>query len=333
MKPNLTVLAALVAFAATPALAQDCPEGQRLFEHAAGETCIPENPQRIASLHRLTATLTLMDLGAMDRIVASEGHPTEDAYFSDLVSSLLDIDLQDTDITFYGWEVDLERLAALEPDLIIARPWDTEIYDQLGQIAPMISLPIDVDFLDYMGIIADAGGVEAEYDAARAAYEARIETVRLRIPNAPEIEVAVIYADDSEIGLYNNFYALTQVLDDLGFSRRDVVDEAFLGFEGAYDHATSVPISAERIDIIDADILFAAYWYPWTDEKPGRNFIRDNLDAQVPGFCQFLEVCEARQIVYFDAAETYSGSFASLHAAIDLIEQHVANRDLVQVIE
>jgi len=274
-----------------------------------------------------------MELGAPDRIVASEGHPTEDAYFEDLVTSLLGVDLNETGITRYGWEVDLEALAALDPDLIIARPWDTEIYDRLGQIAPMMSLPIDVDFLDYMGIIADAGGVSAEYDAAREAYEAQIETVRSRIPNATEIEVAVIYADASEIGLYDNFYALSQVLDDLGIARRDAVDAAFLGFEGAYDHATSTAISAERIDIIDADILFAAYWYPWTDDKPGREFIRDNLEAQVPGFCQFLQVCAARQIIYFDAAETYAGSFASLHAAIDLVEQHIANRDLVQIIE
>jgi iron complex transport system substrate-binding protein len=333
-RPLLAALALAAApLAAAPALAQDCFEGQRPFSHAAGETCIPEEPQRIVSLHRITATLTLMDLGATDRIVASEGDPTDDAFFEDLVSSLLGIDVTETGITFYGWEPDLELLASLDPDLIIARPSDTEIYDQLSLIAPMISLPIDWDFLDYLGIIADAGGVAEAYEVARKEYEARIETVRARVPDASEIEVAVIYAEDGEIGLYDNFYALTQALDDLGFVRRDVIDEAFFGFEGAYDHATSVPLSPERIDIIDADILFAAYWYPWTDDKPGRDFIRDNLDALVPGFCAFLRVCEARQIVYFDAAETYAGSFASLHAAIDLVEQHVANRDLVQIIE
>lgn len=34
----------------TPAIAQNCAEGQRLFDHAAGETCTPEDPQRIVTL-------------------------------------------------------------------------------------------------------------------------------------------------------------------------------------------------------------------------------------------------------------------------------------------
>lgn len=43
-----------------PALALECDEGMRAFEHMEGETCIPATPQRIvATRHDSLALLTV----------------------------------------------------------------------------------------------------------------------------------------------------------------------------------------------------------------------------------------------------------------------------------
>lgn len=58
------LLFTLAATIAAPAIAQDCAEGQRAFEHALGATCIPEAPQRIASLRDDAITPVLLEIGA-----------------------------------------------------------------------------------------------------------------------------------------------------------------------------------------------------------------------------------------------------------------------------
>jgi len=133
MKRLLTTLAALAAFA-TPAYAQDCAEGQRAHAHSAGTTCVPERPERIISLHDLTITLPLVELGLTDRIVGSMGRLEDGAPEPTMstVPDLFGVDFDTTGIAFLGvWEYDLEAIAALQPDLIIGRPSEDAIYSQL----------------------------------------------------------------------------------------------------------------------------------------------------------------------------------------------------------
>ena len=65
------VLAGLT-LAAGPALALDCEAGFRPFAHSGGETCIPENPQRIVTLQDQNVLLPLLELGV--KPVASTGN-------------------------------------------------------------------------------------------------------------------------------------------------------------------------------------------------------------------------------------------------------------------
>ncbi|MGR3491224.1 MAG: hypothetical protein ACU0DW_04130 [Shimia sp.] len=62
MRLTLAALAALIF--STPAVAQDCAEGQRAFEHAMGETCIPAQPQRIVAPRHNSEATPLIDIGA-----------------------------------------------------------------------------------------------------------------------------------------------------------------------------------------------------------------------------------------------------------------------------
>lgn len=63
-RSDLTVVvAALVLGFSGSAIALECTDGMRPFEHAAGVDCIPQNPQRIVTLQDQNGLLPLMELG------------------------------------------------------------------------------------------------------------------------------------------------------------------------------------------------------------------------------------------------------------------------------
>lgn len=333
----MRLLATLVILAICPlgALAQDCAEGERLFAHHAGETCIPEAPQRIVTLHDLTLTLPLVELGLTERIVGSMGRLYDGMTSPELgtVNYLTGVDFGNSGIAFVGmWEYDLEAIAALGPDLIIGRPNNIDIHDRLSAIAPTVLPGVDRPFLDYLEEIARLGGAEDAFAAHRARYEARIEGLRAAVEAPGEIDVAILHASPDWVAVYDDFYALSQVMDDLGLSRPEAVEALFAGDTGAYDHATSKDISAEAMLMADADLLILPYWF----DEQGRSTpaeVRAGMEAVLPGWCGFFRACAERQVVYLEATEVYSGSFASLDAALDVVEAHVAGRDLVQILE
>ncbi len=130
----------LALLAATPARALDCPEGQRPFADAVTTQCIPAAPQRIVSMHDMTITLTLLELGAP--VVGSMGRLDEagDAYMRG-VDLVLGTDFESSGIVNIGaWDtLDYEAIARLAPDLIIGlSPWDEEYAGRLARIAPTV---------------------------------------------------------------------------------------------------------------------------------------------------------------------------------------------------
>ncbi len=109
----------------------------RAVTHALGQTTIPGQPQRIVVLNQYS----LLDyLLAVDiKPVGSTGDAAADCPFGVwLCSRTAGVEMVgDTE------EPDLERIAALKPDLILSNPWQEDIYPKLGQIAPTVAVPLD----------------------------------------------------------------------------------------------------------------------------------------------------------------------------------------------
>lgn len=207
---RIAYIAATLAFA-SPAFALDCDDGFHAFTHAAGETCIPNDPQRIVSLHDLSITLPLVELGEADQIVGSQGRTdTTGQPFLRGVKDVFDVSFDNSDIAFVG--VDAEAIAALSPDLIIGRaPFDVDSYDNYSQIAPTVL--IDLNNLDYFGrlsAIADIAGETAQFNRKAEQYDASITEVRRLIPNPEDITVSFIMpnARSGTIEIYDDYYAL-----------------------------------------------------------------------------------------------------------------------------
>lgn len=113
---------------------EDASGQTRTIEHWAGTTEVPAKPQRVVTLDNTIAAglvyLGLTPAGAANEIDVQLGE----------VRELLPEDLDVGDIEEVGssTEANLEAIAAIDPDMIIASDFEEEIYDQLSGIAPTV---------------------------------------------------------------------------------------------------------------------------------------------------------------------------------------------------
>jgi len=150
------------------------------------------------------------------------------------------------------------------------------------------------------------------------------------IEDPGSIDIAVLYSEPGWNGIYDTFYALTQVADDLGLGQADAVGALFDGTEEVIDHATSKEIGVEAIQAADADLTFLPYWAE--DGARGTPAaVRAGMEAVLPGWCDFFRACAADQVVIFEATPVYAVSFASFDAAIALFEAELVGRELTQI--
>ncbi|SFQ59159.1 iron complex transport system substrate-binding protein [Amycolatopsis arida] len=154
-------------------------------------------------------------------------------------------------------EFNVERIAALEPDLIIAQysGMKKEQYDTLSQLAPVVAQPKGHDdyaapWQDMARPIGRALGQRARMDELIAEIERRFARVRAEHPEFAE-RTAVV-ADSFEPGAYVAF-ARTDLkallLTELGFRFPPAVDALVRPGQNVAE------FSAERLDLLDVDRL------------------------------------------------------------------------------
>lgn len=317
MKLKLLALAATVS--ATPVFALDCVEGMRAFTHEAGETCIHVNPQRIVALNDQILTVPLYEMGAA--VVGSSGRiGADDQIFMRGGMDTLGIDFHNTDITFVGAGdgLDLEAIAGLEPDLIIALPYtDAGIIEKLGEIAPTPVIDeTELGFEGTLRALADLSGRSENFEARFALYQASLERTKAFIGNPEDITIATIFSFPSgeKMTTYRTgLGAYTRVVDDLGFQLVDLVKDI---------DETRISLSPEVIQGLDADFIFGFYRF---SDTASPEIIFGAYEVFVPGFCQALEACRNNQVVLLPSY-TFGGTMKSLETALELIESHVAAR-------
>ena len=312
----------VLGLAALPAIAQEV----RVFEAGNGAVEIPAAPQRIVSLHDLSITLPLVELGATDRIVGSHGRVAEDGTpYIRAVNELYEVDYGNSDIEFVGVfdAIDLESIALLEPDLIIGRAGnDDALLANLQKIAPTILIDFNnVDYFERMRAVADAGGVLAEYDRRLAKFEALIAESQRLIPNAADISVSLIqpWPLEGYINGARTYYALSEVLDAIGFAKPDVIAELTTA-DGDF--------SPEFLPELDADFIISTY-ETTSSAQASPDLIRAGFEKLVPGYCAVLHACRSNQLIILPRSPIYSASFKSLETANQHILTHVAGRPFI----
>ncbi|MEU3471363.1 iron-siderophore ABC transporter substrate-binding protein [Rhodococcus sp. NPDC006774] len=215
-----------------------------------GDVEVPADPQRVVALGWSDAETALAlgvePVGASDWLgVGGNGlGPWVDESY-------------DTDPTIVGtFDVDLESVAALAPDLIL---WtrstnDEAVYDQLSDIAPTVAAPPGTDVAygttwdGQTEIVAEALGKVDEGTKLVDDTQALIDDTIAANPEFADKTVAVGTLYSGQIGAYVRGDTRVDFLESLGMTNTPAIQN--LAEPGAF----SIELSEENVAALDADL-------------------------------------------------------------------------------
>ena len=307
----------------TSAMAQET----RLFVDGQGhEVQIPVKPQRIVSLRGEQFTAPLVELGAP--IVGStgeilrginDGKPViRGAY--DLFHTTFD----NSGITFVGTpqQPDVERIAALRPDLILVPDFAAENYSRYAAVAPTVVINIwSTTARERYHQIADAAGLLDEFEQRAAVFDFHMQAARNLIARSDldpkNISVAVAEVQNNGFRIYKNYGALTFVLDALGFAKPAIIENM---------DGERLDLSPEQVQSIDADFLVSTYS---EDRYADPDQLRANWDRLIPGWNVILHAPRNNQHILISREKMRALSFRAMEELLAIYVSNIVTRQFV----
>ncbi|ASC71748.1 putative siderophore-binding lipoprotein YfiY [Halomicronema hongdechloris C2206] len=222
----------------------------RTVEHAMGTTQVPETPQRMITLGTFTTeALLAIDTPPIGAVARPEAYLKEQ--------------LQGTESIGYR-RPDLEKVLALQPDLILGSTSLEEIYTQASQIAPTVLFEFDTsgDWKEIFASVGQAINRSERVEAVMDEYRDRLATFKERMGDRlNQLEVSMVRVYPGYFELYQEDIFAGTILLDAGLSR----PPSQRGGQPVQR------ISKEQLHLADGDVIFL-----WTD---GDNF-ESKQDAQ-----------------------------------------------------
>ncbi|PIG93004.1 iron-siderophore ABC transporter substrate-binding protein [Gloeocapsopsis sp. IPPAS B-1203] len=231
-------------------------------QHIAGETCVPRQPQRVVALDSVTLEY-LLSLGIRPIGAVSS------AFAADLQQDLTGVaDIGSTD------EPNLEKILALQPDLIVGIDYYQTIYSQSSQIAPTILYEVEHSgkwneiFLNFAQMLQKGEVAQQVMNN----YYTRLEQFKQQMGerlNNTEISVVRIYPNQINLYLKDSFCGT--ILQDAGLPRPPAQAIAADEAQKQFGNPIQTSISRELLVQADGDVMFM-----WT----GENTIEADQQAQ-----------------------------------------------------
>lgn len=267
----------------------------RTIQHALGETCVPLQPQRLIVL----GVPTLGDALALGVLpIASI------VYFDDpppyLVNSLSSVQILGREE-----QPNLEKILALQPDLIIGMRYATEaIYDRLTQIAPTVVDDWEgyPSWRDHFNFVATVLNKTEAAQQVWANYQQRIAALRTALGDRlPDLEISFVHicCGTIDIDLSNSFNG--SILSDVGFRRPEAQAAPIAG--------GIISLSTERLMDIESDVLFIA-----TD---GESSVQKMAELQRNPLWQSLRAVQQDRVYPVNYPTWRGGNPLAAHAVLD----------------
>lgn len=277
-------------------------------EHALGETTIPSEPQRVVTVG-VTEQDTVLALGIAPIAVTDWYGDQPYATWPWAQDELGDAQ---PDVLTTGDGLQFERIAALEPDLIVGTNAGLENgdYDTLSEIAPTIAHPVDAPLYfspwdDQARLIAAALGRSEQMEQIIADIEGSFAEARAEHPEFEGVSAVFLqnaFSDGSAIAYQEGLS--TKFLTDLGFTIPAVLDDF------ATEGQAYIPL--EQLDVLDeAEVLL------WATEEPG-----DRAALEAEPLYNTLQAVQDGKLVFTDnvtAGAIYFTSPLSLPFVVDQI--------------
>ena len=224
----------------TAKLGSDAQPGEfpRTVTHANGTTEIEAKPKRVV----------VLDTGELDDVlslgitpvgmVTTEGANPVPSYLADQVEGVETVGTIN--------ELDLEKIASLEPDLILGSQLRVDkLYEELDSIAPTVfSIRPGYPWKENFRLVGEALGMENEATGELEDYAREARELNDSVTGDPTI--SLVRFMPQRLRLYANQSLIGVILKDAGFARpkKQDVDEL------------AVEISPENLDMADGDYIF-----------------------------------------------------------------------------
>ncbi|WP_035712526.1 ABC transporter substrate-binding protein [Salibacterium aidingense] len=212
----------------------------RMVEHAMGETEIEGTPEKIVTLYQ----------GANDTAAAMNIEPIGivESWTQQPIYEYLRDDLEGTEIVGEETQPNLEKIAEMNPDVIIATITRHEdIYEDLSAIAPTVMGEEVYEWKETLDLMGRTLNRQEETDQLLADYNERLDTFKEKMGEELPIEAAItnFRADHARI-FYMGFAG--RVLEDAGFERPE-------GHDNPDEWGIKLS-SKESIPEADAEVIF-----------------------------------------------------------------------------
>ncbi|CDG20730.1 Periplasmic binding protein [Xenorhabdus poinarii G6] len=270
---------------------------------------IPEEPQRIVVMSEPAIGLPLMELGIQP--VGSYGRTKEGIYQlgTDFVDTVLGEGHTKPQGIGTGFEIDLEKLYALKPDLIIGTEFDIDKVKQLSTIAPVYLQNFLSGKSHHFNIeknLAQLTGREQNFQKRRDMYMQRVAATRTLLPENPTNQTYLPILVNDQINVVGEATGFTQALEDLGFTRLNLSTQSGLS---ANSSQLLLQLSADKLGELNPDVLVVLN--SWGSKEHDENAIRSALDRVVPGWAHYMKPAREKRIVFLNASEVFTPTFAS----------------------
>ncbi|WP_088889170.1 ABC transporter substrate-binding protein [Leptolyngbya ohadii] len=229
---------------------QDC----RVVQHAGGETCVPLQPERVVALDSIS----------LEHLLALGIKPIG-ATLSDSFAAQLQQDLQGVADIGNAGEPSLEKVLALQPDLILGGDYYQPIYAQSSRIAPTILFTMEHSgqWKDVFLSVAQMLDKKEVAEQVMNAYYKRLDEFKQQMGDRiqqTKVSVVRIYPDTINLYLKDSFCGT--VLQDAGLPRPEAQNVSASEAKKRFDNEIQTSISRELLQQADGDVMFV-----WTGEN------------------------------------------------------------------
>ncbi|EWG11658.1 ABC transporter substrate-binding protein [Cytobacillus firmus] len=210
-------------------------------EHAMGTTKLDKAPEKVVILTN-EGTEALLSMGVTP--VGAVQSWTGDPWYDHIADDMKDVQVVGTES-----EVNVEAIAALQPDLIIGNKMRQEkIYDQLNDIAPTVfAETLRGDWKENFELYAKALNKEDEGKKVLADYDSRIEEIKTSLGDKLDQEVSIVRFMAGDVRIYHKDSFSGVILDQIGLTRPESQN---------VDDFAEKNATKERIPAMDGDVLF-----------------------------------------------------------------------------
>jgi iron complex transport system substrate-binding protein len=217
-----------------------------IVRHIKGETCVPNNPQRVIMLGGLDNALSL---GV--KPIGSDGLGIQEVDLRDKLEGIEDVGGNNAP--------NIEKILALKPDLILAEDYGTADYNALSSIAPTVLIPFEHSgqWKDVLMRHAEALGKTAEAEQVMDSYYARLEEFKQQMGSrAAETEVSIVRVYPTHVNLYLKDSFCGTIVADAGLSRPPAQDLTASEAETLFGNSIQYTVSREKLQDADGDVIF-----------------------------------------------------------------------------